>query len=63
MAEYETKVVTPSVTAVDPIDERRGKFRFHHGGRLHKFATRTAAQAAWNALNGVPVEEDEDGEV
>ena len=63
MAEYETKVVTPSTTSVDPIDERRGKFRFRHGGRLHKFTTRAAAQAAWNALNGVPVEEEEDGEV
>ena len=60
MAEYETKIATPSV---DPIEERRGKFRFKHGGRLHKFTTRAAAQAAWNALNGVPVEEDEDGEI
>ena len=62
MAKYETKVATPSTASVDPIDERRGKFRFHHGGRLHKFDTRAAAQAAWNTLNGVPVE-DEDGEV
>ena len=63
MAEYETKVVTPSTTSVDPIDEIRGKFRFRHGGKLHKFTTRAAAQAAWNAFNGIPVEEDEDGEV
>ena len=62
MAEYETKVVTPSTTAIDPIDEIRGKFRFRHGGKLHKFTTRAAAQAAWDKLNGVSVEE-EDGEV
>ena len=62
MAEYETKVVTPSTTPVDPIEERRGKFRFRHGGRMHKYPTRTAAQAAWDKLNGVSVEE-EDGEV
>ena len=63
MAEYETKIVTPNTDSVDPIDQIRGKFRFRHGGRLHKFTTRAAAQAAWNALNGLPVEEDEDGEI
>ena len=57
---YETKIATPSIEPESPIGEKRGKFRYSHHGRTYEFATRAAAQASWNALNGI---KDEDGEV